>query len=116
MARKFRDLIADWPPERTQAVEASVREMLRDTPLLRLRVALGLSSDELASALGKTPNHVRILERRADHFLSSARKYVEAMGGRLEITARFPDREYRLDRVRGEPGGEWEEDSSRGEP
>jgi transcriptional regulator with XRE-family HTH domain len=112
MAKKFRDLIADWPPERTQAVEASVREMLREMPLFRLRVALGLSPEELASALGKSPNHVLILERRADHFLSSARRYIEAMGGQLEITARFPDREYRLDRVRGEPDGDWEEESS----
>jgi transcriptional regulator with XRE-family HTH domain len=116
MARKFRDLIADWPAERTRAVEARVREMLRDMPLFRLRVALGLSPDELASALGNTPNHVLILERRADHFSSSARRYIEAMGGRLEITARFPDREYRLDRVRGEPGGDWDEDPPVSEP
>ena len=108
MAKKFRDLIADWPPERTQAVEARVREMLRDMPLFRLRVARGVSVDELASALGKTPNHVLILERRADHFLSSVRQYIETMGGRLEITVRFPDREYRLDRVPGEPEGDWD--------
>ena len=80
--------------------------------LFRLRVAFGMSEHELASALGNTPNHVLILERRADHFLSSARRYVEAMGGRLEITARFPDREYRLDLVPGEPGGNWDERSS----
>ena len=102
MAKKFRDLIADWPPERTHEVEARVREMLRDTPLFRLRAALGMSKEELATAIGKTPNHVLILERRADHFLSSARKYVEAMGGRLEIIARFPDRVYRLDLMEGE--------------
>jgi hypothetical protein len=109
MAKKFRDLIAVWPPERTQAVEASVREMLRDMPLFRLRVALEFSPEELASALGKTPNHVLRLERRADLSLSAARRYIEAMGGQLEITARFPDREYRLDRVRGEPSGDWSE-------
>lgn len=108
MAKRFRDLIADWPPERTQAVEARVREMRRDMPLFRLRIARGLSENELASALGKTTNHVLVLERRADHFLSSARRYVEAMGGRLEVTARFPDREYRLDLVPGEPGGSWD--------
>jgi transcriptional regulator with XRE-family HTH domain len=108
MAKKFRDLIADWPPERTQKVEAQVREMLRDSPLFRLRVALGMSEEELATAIGKTPNHMLIVERRADHFLSSARRYVEALGGQLEITARFPDREYRLDRVPGEPGGDWD--------
>ena len=29
--------------------------------------------------------------------LSTLRKYVEALGGRLEVRVRFPDREVRLD-------------------
>ncbi len=31
------------------------------------------------------------LERRADMYVSNLRRYVEALGGTLTITARFPD-------------------------
>ena len=31
------------------------------------------------------------LEKRADMHVSNLRRYVEALGGTLEITARFPD-------------------------
>ena len=89
MARKWSELVARMSPEsRARSAEAA-KEMLRDMPLLRVRAAREISVDELASALGKTPNHVRIIERRSDHFLAAARRYVESMGGRLEITAHF---------------------------
>lgn len=109
MAKKWRDLMAKMSPESQARAQTQAEEMLRDMPLFRLRVARGVSEDGLASALGTTPNHVLIIERRADHFLSSARRYVEAMGGRLEIAARFPDRAYRLDLVPSEPGGDWDQ-------
>ena len=32
------------------------------------------------------------LERRADMYLSTLRKYIEATGGTLEIVARFPNK------------------------
>jgi hypothetical protein len=31
------------------------------------------------------------LEQRADIYVSNLRRYIEALGGTLEITARFPD-------------------------
>jgi predicted transcriptional regulator len=31
------------------------------------------------------------LERGADMYVSNLRRYIEALGGTLEITARFPD-------------------------
>lgn len=97
MAGKFRDLMADWSPERIAEVEAGAREMLLEMPLYRLRQARNMTQDELASAMGTTQASVSKLERRSDVYLSSARRYVEAMGGELEITARFPDAAFRLD-------------------
>lgn len=99
MARKWSELVARMSPESQARAAALAREAMRDMPLFRLRVARGLTPEDLAPELGTTPIRVLVLERRTDHFLASARKYVEAMGGRLEITARFPDREYRLDLV-----------------
>jgi hypothetical protein len=36
------------------------------------------------------------LERRADMYVSALRTYVEALGGELEIVARFPDGAVRI--------------------
>ena len=36
------------------------------------------------------------LERRTDMYLSTLRSYIEAMGGKLEIIARFPNRAARI--------------------
>ncbi len=42
-------------------------------------------------APGQEPGNVSELERREDVYLSSLREYVEALGGRLELTAVFDD-------------------------
>lgn len=97
MAGKFRDLMADWSSERIAEVEAGARELLLETPLYRLRQSRNMTQDELAAAMGTTQASVSKLERRPDVHLSSMRRYVEAMGGELEITARFPDAAFRLD-------------------
>jgi DNA-binding transcriptional regulator YiaG len=103
MARKFRELMADWSPERVQAVEARTQQMLREMPLVELRRQLNLTQEALAAALGTSQASVSKLERRRDISLSSLRRYVEAMGGELEITARFPEGEIRLDPWDPEP-------------
>jgi hypothetical protein len=36
---------------------------------------------------------VSAIERRTDHYVSTLRRYVTAMGGELEIIARFPNGE-----------------------
>ena len=36
------------------------------------------------------------MEGRADMYVSTIRRYIEAMGGELDIVARFPDRSVRI--------------------
>ena len=74
-------------------------------PLVELRRQLNLTQEALATALGTSQASVSKLERRSDIYLSSLRRYVEALGGELEITARFPDGEIRLDHWESAAGG-----------
>ena len=46
--------------------------------------------------LGLNQATVSKLERRTDMYLSSLRRFVEAMGGELEISANFPDGRVRI--------------------
>ena len=59
--------------------------------LASLRRSRGLSQAELARRLGISQSDVSKLERRPDVRLSTLKAVVEAMGGSLRISARFPD-------------------------
>ena len=91
MARKFRELQAKMSPEARQRVEARTKEMLAEMPLHQLRHALQLSQEEIAEVMEVGQASVSKLERRTDMYLSTLRRFVEAMGGELEISACFPE-------------------------
>lgn len=91
MAKKFRDLRRGMAPARQRRAHERAREMLAEMPLQELRQARQLTQEALARTLRSQQALVSKLERRADMYLSSLRSYIEAMGGELEIIARFPD-------------------------
>jgi len=57
------------------------------------RRARKLTQVRMAKTLGIGQDGVSKLEKRADLMISTLRKTVEAMGGRLSLVAEFPDRE-----------------------
>ena len=79
--------------ERRKKVEARAAELLAEEMTLRdLRKARALTQARMAQELGITQDGVSRLEKRSDLLLSTLRKSVEAMGGRLSLVAEFPDR------------------------
>jgi hypothetical protein len=48
--------------------------------------------EELAAALGAGQDTISRLERRSDMLLSTLKRYVETMGGKLSLIAKFPGR------------------------
>jgi len=96
MARPFKELLEAMPAASRRRVEARTRKMLAEMRLRELRRARRLTQDLVARALHANQAHVSKLERRADPRLSSLRRYVAALGGELEIVARFPEGEVRI--------------------
>lgn len=93
MPVKFRDILARLPEERRQAIEAEAAELIQEEATLReLRKAHDRSQQEIAERLNIQQAAVSKLERRTDMYISTLRDFVRAMGGDLEIIARFPDR------------------------
>lgn len=86
-------------PEARAEAEALTDQMERDLSLAELRKARSLTQDQLAAELHVGQASIATLERRTDMYLSTLRGFVEAMGGELEIVARFPDQP--LVRLRG---------------
>jgi len=66
------------------------RRKSRPASLTNLRRVLGLSQKAVARALQASQPEVSRIERRADLHVSTLRRYIEALGGELELTARFP--------------------------
>jgi DNA-binding XRE family transcriptional regulator len=91
MARKFADLKAKMTPGAQARSAAKVELMLAEMPLHELRQARGLSQKMLAEVLQVQRPSVAKIEKRTDMYLSTLRSHIEAMGGQLEVIARFPD-------------------------
>lgn len=62
----------------------------RELLLHELRTKLGMSQEDLAKALSIQQPTLSKIERRRDILISTLRKIVGGLGGRLEISARFP--------------------------
>ena len=94
--RKFRELVKAMPPTRQQMIAGRIRESLASMPLEEVRKARQMTQAKLADALGVNQGEVSKIEHRTDIYLSTLADYVEALGGKLEIRAVFPDREMRI--------------------
>ena len=91
--KRFRDL-ADGvtaAPEGRARVDEYRRLMDAIVTLYRLREERGLTQVEVAHALDVTQGNVSRVENAADLYVSTLARYVEALGGHLELTAVFPD-------------------------
>jgi transcriptional regulator with XRE-family HTH domain len=93
MAIPFDEILARYTPERRAEVEALAAELIAEELNLReVRESVARSQAQVAEALGVEQAAVSRLERRADMYVSTLRKLVRAMGGELEVIARFPGR------------------------
>ena len=100
MARKWNDLKQTMSPESRARVDARVRETLESMPLAEIRRAIGLTQTDLASQLDMNQGSVSKIEHAADMYLTTLRKYVQALGGELHLTARFPNgRQIEIDQL-----------------
>ena len=96
MAKKFSELVAKMSPERRAQIDEEVKKALAEMPLNELRNARGLSQKMLAEVLHVQQPAIAKLEKRTDMYISTLRSHIEAMGGQLEVIARFPDGDVRI--------------------
>jgi len=97
MAKPFNRLRAKMSPAARQRSAARSREMLAAMPLHELRQAMQMSQDQLARELRVKQANISKIERRTDMYISTLRSYIQAMGGDLEIIARFSHGSVKID-------------------
>lgn len=101
MSKPFSALRKKMTPASRARAGAKAQELLREMPLHELRQALNLTQEELASTLHVKQATISKLERRTDMYISTLARFVEAMGGELEVRARFPDGEVKIKSLEG---------------
>lgn len=109
MARKFQELRDKMSPDSRARADALADQLRAAMPLFELRRARQLSQEQLAESLGEKQPSISRLEQRTDMYVSTLRRYIEAMGGQLDIVARFPDGEVSIDqfgKAAAAPAGE----------
>jgi len=79
------------------------RELLAELPVGELRQLAGKSQRELAQLLGIKQPSLSKLENQSDIQISTLQKIVEALGGTLDVVARFPKGSVKISQY-GKPG------------
>lgn len=89
MARNLEQVLAALPAKRRAKVTQRAAEL---ATLKDLRQAVERTQEKLATALGVGQDTISRLEQRSDMLISTLKRYVEAMGGKLNLVAEFPNR------------------------
>jgi DNA-binding transcriptional regulator YiaG len=96
MAKSFQNLRARMSPAAQQAAARKTAALGAEMPLQQLRQARQVSQEQLAALLHVRQANVSKIERRENVYVATLRAYVEALGGQLDIIARFPDQEVKI--------------------
>jgi predicted transcriptional regulator len=83
-------------PEARARVSDRARAELEKLTLRELRQGLALTQQEVADKADMTQSELSRLESRGDLRLSTLRRYVEALGGELEISVVVGKRRHKL--------------------
>jgi hypothetical protein len=106
--RPFGRSVPTLPPRRRN--DKGLHEFREDVKGLReLRQIAGKAQADVATALRIKQPSVSKVESQGDMYVSTLRAYVEAIGGKLELVVRLPERQiprvYRLSDSLGRPSG-----------
>lgn len=93
MVGRLDDAIASPPPDQQEQVDAGHQARTQTIDGLRkLRQLAGKAQSDIATALNIKQPSVSKIEKQTDMYLSTLRSYVEAIGGKLELTVKLPKR------------------------
>jgi DNA-binding XRE family transcriptional regulator len=94
MARNLNHIIRALPASRRRKIEKRANQLIAEEMTLQeLRRARELTQVRMAKSLGVAQKQISEIEKRTDMHISTLRRSIEAMGGKLSLIAEFPDRD-----------------------
>jgi transcriptional regulator with XRE-family HTH domain len=98
MAKTFDELVKRTTTKKTRARAARrTQELLAELLLSEVRQLAGKSQRQVAEALGIKQPSLSKLEKQSDMQISTLQKIVKALGGELEVLAKFPKGTVKID-------------------
>jgi transcriptional regulator with XRE-family HTH domain len=92
MATTLKEKLKKLPLDRQNKIKARSADLIAEEMTRQeLRQSLKLTQAQIAQRLQIDQGNVSRIEQRTDLMLSTLRKYIEALGGELQLVARFPD-------------------------
>ncbi len=96
MARNFEELRKKMSRQAGARSKVAARKMIQALPLAKLRDARNRTQVNLARRLNIDQSAVSMIEHGNNLYLSTLSDAVRAMGGELELTAKFPSGEIHI--------------------
>lgn len=87
----FSKLRDSMPARSQERIKKKLKQLRQEMALAEVRKAMYLTQTDLAEVLHIKQAALARLENRTDMYISSLRKYITALGGELDIVARFPE-------------------------
>jgi transcriptional regulator with XRE-family HTH domain len=87
----FNKLKSSMSAQSQGRIQKKLKKLRHDMALAEVRKAMSLTQVDLAEMLHIKQAAIARLENRTDMYISSLRKYITALGGKLDIVARFPE-------------------------
>lgn len=91
MSKPLSELKKRMDPEVLAAARARTVELVAEMSLAETRKSRGISQSLLAAIMGKAQSNISQIESQPDAMVGTLSGYIEALGGTLELHAKFPD-------------------------
>jgi hypothetical protein len=86
------DELRNLPADRRKKIEAGAARLIEQMHLAEIRKALDTTQVQLSERIGMKQAEISRVENNAETAkLRTLQRYVEGLGGELQIVARFPD-------------------------
>ena len=89
--KSFKTLTSEFTPERRKNVEDAKAHLREEMTLGELRQARRLTQETMGETLHVGQPSIAKIEKRTDMYVGNLRRFIKAMGGELDIIARFPE-------------------------
>ena len=97
MAKDFFAHVAKrFPPKVIRKAERRYQELRREMLLRELRQALKVPQSHVAKAAGIKQSNLSRLEKQSDMQIATLQRIISALGGKLEVIARFKGADVRI--------------------
>ncbi len=91
MTKPLSEMRKKISPKVSQAARAKAVKIVAEMSLAELRKSRGINQSLVADVMNVAQPNISKIESRPDALLSTLANYIEALGGTLELHAKFPD-------------------------